>query len=232
MNTSYTLPAFSCSTANFQGPFELLLTLAHKAEIDVRGVPLQTLIDQFQQHAKESSLDFDSKSSFAKETSWLHCLKSGLLFAQEELTSEEGKNEEAPRSLEAMFTSFIEFKQALLIKERLERRQKEQEGIARRPIQPLPQKKLLTTCDLPASALHTLLTQVIKRTAKQTLTLEQEQVVDRERALLLEEIVMPLNWRSLFVTCSLQTLIARFVALLSLIKEGYFTLDHDLLKRT
>lgn len=200
------------------------MTLARKSEIDVRNVPLERLVDQFQLHAKERALDFDSKAGFAKETSWLHHLKSGLLLEEDEGAS---TGDEPPRSLEVLFQSFIDFREAQHVKNELEKRQKELLGIAKRPKIALPQKMRKTKCHVLPSALVHIYHKALERSKKQSFWLENSHAVDEERAYLLETVTTMTPWRTLFKNSSPFTLISRFIALLSLIKEGYFRLDDE-----
>jgi segregation and condensation protein A len=86
--------AFSLSLDNFEGPFDLLLTLIGKHKLDITEVALSKVTDDFIAHVKagagaEGEWDLDQTSSFLLVAATLLDLKAARLLPQGDVEDEE-----------------------------------------------------------------------------------------------------------------------------------------------
>jgi segregation and condensation protein A len=84
-------PAFELRLDNFEGPFDLLLSLIAKHKLDITEVALSRVTDEFISHVKESGpyWDLDQTSSFLLVASTLLDLKTARLLPQGDVEDEE-----------------------------------------------------------------------------------------------------------------------------------------------
>ncbi|HET7067611.1 MAG TPA: ScpA family protein [Nocardioides sp.] len=92
-STSEASHAFEVRLDNFEGPFDLLLSLISKHKLDITEVSLSTVTDEFIAHVKQGSSDeawdLEQTSSFLLVASTLLDLKSARLLPQGEIEDEE-----------------------------------------------------------------------------------------------------------------------------------------------
>src|SRR5215213_5576506 len=83
-------PAFAVSLDNFEGPFDLLLSLIAKHKLDITEVALSRVTDEFIAHIKTAGgeWDLEQTSSFLVVASTLLDLKAARLLPQAEIEDE------------------------------------------------------------------------------------------------------------------------------------------------
>jgi len=86
-----TAPGFSLSLSNFSGPFDLLLSLISKRELDITEVSLSAVTDEFISylHGLDSEKELDQASEFLVVAATLLDLKVAGLLPQGELVDAE-----------------------------------------------------------------------------------------------------------------------------------------------
>src|SRR3954451_2896802 len=84
-------PAFELRLDNFEGPFDLLLSLIAKHKLDITEVSLSTVTDEFIAHVKAggSTWDLEQTTSFLLVASTLLDLKAARLLPQGDVEDEE-----------------------------------------------------------------------------------------------------------------------------------------------
>src|SRR5687767_6708985 len=84
-------PAFAVHLANFEGPFDLLLSLIAKHKLDITEIALSKVTDEFIAHVKEggSHWDLEQTTSFLLVASTLLDLKAARLLPQGDVEDEE-----------------------------------------------------------------------------------------------------------------------------------------------
>jgi len=84
-------PAFEVRLDNFEGPFDLLLSLISKHKLDITEVALSRVTDEFIQHVKAGGpeWDLDQTSSFLLVAATLLDLKAARLVPQGDVEDEE-----------------------------------------------------------------------------------------------------------------------------------------------
>src|SRR6187200_1348183 len=84
-------PAFEVSLDNFEGPFDLLLSLISKHKLDITEVSLSTVTDEFIEHVKAGGKvwDLEQTTSFLLVASTLLDLKAARLLPQGDVEDEE-----------------------------------------------------------------------------------------------------------------------------------------------
>jgi segregation and condensation protein A len=106
---------FSLKLGNFQGPFDLLLTLISKRELDITEVSLSAVTDEFLSylHGLDSAEELDQASSFLVVAATLLDLKvAGLLPQGELVDAEDVAMLEARDLLFARLLQYRAFKEA------------------------------------------------------------------------------------------------------------------------
>jgi segregation and condensation protein A len=109
----------------FEGPFDLLLYLIKKNEIDVYDIPIATLLDEFLAYVEMiKELDLDVAGDFILMGATLMHIKSRMLLPQESLALEEGAEVDPRADLVRQLIEYKRFKevaQQLDDKERFQR---------------------------------------------------------------------------------------------------------------
>src|SRR6188768_2602172 len=84
-------PAFEVSLDNFEGPFDLLLSLISKHKLDITEVSLSRVTDEFIAHVKAGGpvWDLDQTTSFLLVAATLLDLKAARLLPQGDVEDEE-----------------------------------------------------------------------------------------------------------------------------------------------
>ena len=80
---------FSVNLANFEGPFDLLLQLISKHELDITEVALSTVTAEFIAYIKGLADDLEQTTSFLLVAATLLDLKTARLLPQAEVEDEE-----------------------------------------------------------------------------------------------------------------------------------------------
>src|SRR3954453_21527178 len=123
--TSEASAAFEVRLDNFEGPFDLLLSLISKHKLDITEVSLHQVTDEFIGHvkagSKDGAWDLEQTSSFLLVAATLLDLKSARLLPQGEIEDEEDLALlEARDLLFARLLKYRAFKQvAAVLEERL-----------------------------------------------------------------------------------------------------------------
>src|SRR6478736_4941325 len=89
--TAEAAPAFALHLDNFEGPFDLLLSLIAKHKLDITEVSLSTVTDEFIAHVKAlgSTWDLEQTTSFLLVASTLLDLKAARLLPSGDVEDEE-----------------------------------------------------------------------------------------------------------------------------------------------
>ena len=121
--------AFAVHLANFEGPFDLLLSLISKHKLDVTEVALSQVTDEFIAHIKaaDDAWDLEQTTSFLLVASTLLDLKAARLLPQGDVEDEEDLALLEARDL--LFARLLQYKAFKQIADILDRRM---EGEARR----------------------------------------------------------------------------------------------------
>ena len=114
-------PAFEVRLDNFEGPFDLLLSLIAKHKLDITEVSLSTVTDEFIAHVKAGGPDWDLEqtTSFLLVAATLLDLKAARLLPQGDVEDEEDLALlEARDLLFARLLQYRAFKQVAAVLER------------------------------------------------------------------------------------------------------------------
>src|SRR6188508_1310115 len=114
--------AFAVHLANFEGPFDLLLSLISKHKMDVTEVALSKVTDEFIAHIKVGgeAWDLDQTTSFLLVASTLLDLKAARLLPQGDVEDEEDLALLEARDL--LFARLLQYKAFKQVADILERR--------------------------------------------------------------------------------------------------------------
>jgi len=82
-------PGFSVALSNFEGPFDLLLQLVSKHQLDITEVALSTVTSEFIAYIKTMDDDLEQTTNFLLVASTLLDLKTARLLPQAEVEDEE-----------------------------------------------------------------------------------------------------------------------------------------------
>jgi len=115
-------PAFELRLDNFEGPFDLLLSLIAKHKLDITEVALSRVTDEFISHVKAGGAlwDLEQTSSFLLVASTLLDLKAARLLPQGDVEDEEDLALLEARDL--LFARLLQYKAFKQVAEVLERR--------------------------------------------------------------------------------------------------------------
>jgi segregation and condensation protein A len=95
MNAAPPGEAFIVDIDGFEGPLDLLLTLARSQKVDLRGISILQLVDQYIEFIGHlAKADLDLAADYLVMASWLAYLKSRLLLPKPELAGDEPSGEE------------------------------------------------------------------------------------------------------------------------------------------
>ena len=227
--------AFAVHLANFEGPFDLLLSLISKHKLDVTEVALSQVTDEFIAHIKaaDDAWDLEQTTSFLLVASTLLDLKAARLLPQGDVEDEEDLALLEARDL--LFARLLQYKAFKQIADILDRRM---EGEARRHPRSVGLEERFATL-LPDVLIGLGLDEFASLAAR-ALAPKPESVVSlahihapavsvREQA----SVVMgrlrssgTLTFRSLAADApDTMTRVARFLALLELFREGVVAFD-------
>ncbi|MBB3044491.1 segregation and condensation protein A [Nocardioides soli] len=223
-------PAFEVRLDNFEGPFDLLLSLIAKHKLDITEVSLSKVTDEFIAHVKAmgSSWDLEQTTSFLLVASTLLDLKAARLLPQGDVEDEEDLALlEARDLLFARLLQYKAFKQvATVLEERLaaeSRRHPRSVGLEERYAGLLPEVLIGIGLDqfaqLAAKALEP------KPVLELTLHhIHAAKVSVREQAALVVERLRRSGAMTFRALCGDSpdklTTVARFLSLLELFREG------------
>src|SRR6188472_635394 len=115
-------PAFEVSLDNFEGPFDLLLSLISKHKLDITEVSLSRVTDEFISHVKAGGpvWDLEQTTSFLLVAATLLDLKAARLLPQGDVEDEEDLALLEARDL--LFARLLQYKAYKLIAGVLEQR--------------------------------------------------------------------------------------------------------------
>lgn len=125
MSVAETEAGFSVSLGNFEGPFDLLLQLISKHQLDITEIALSVVTSDFISYVREIDDDLEQTTNFLLVAATLLDLKTARLLPQAEVEDEEDLALlEARDLLFARLMQYRAFKQvAAIIAERLETQQ-------------------------------------------------------------------------------------------------------------
>jgi segregation and condensation protein A len=228
-------PAFEVKLANFEGPFDLLLTLISKHQLDVTEVALSRVTDEFIVYIRAlgSSWDLGQATEFLVVAATLLDLKAARLLPAAEVEDEEDLALlEARDLLFARLLQYRAYKQAAAHLQTLER------AAAKRFPRSVPLDPRFA--DLMPELLLRISPEQLARIAAEALRPKPPPVVSithiyaarvsvREHAMILRERLArsgKSTFRTLTQDCEHTVeLVARFLALLELYREGAVAFD-------
>jgi segregation and condensation protein A len=229
--------AFEVRLDNFEGPFDLLLSLISKHKLDITEVSLHQVTDEFIAHVKagstDGSWDLEQTSSFLLVASTLLDLKSARLLPQGEIEDEEDLALlEARDLLFARLLQYRAFKQvAAVLAERLageSRRHPRAVGLEERYAGLLPE--VLIGIGLDAFA--ALAAKALEPKPEPELSLQHihaSAVSVREQAEIVVDRLRRTGTMTFRALCGdspdMMTTVARFLALLELFRENAVAFD-------
>ena len=223
---------FSVSIGNFEGPFDLLLGLISKHQLDITEIALSKVTDEFIGYIKKLGGDLEQTTHFLLVAATLLDLKTARLLPQAEVEDEEDLALlEARDLLFARLMQYRAFKQvAAVIAERLageERRHPRSVGLEPRFADLLPEVLISVGPEelaaLAAKALEPKPVPVLS-----IAHLHAPQVSVREQAHLIVDRLrreQNITFRALTADADVMTTVARFLALLELFREGVVAFD-------
>jgi len=234
-------PAFEVRLDNFEGPFDLLLSLISKHKLDITEIALHRVTDEFIAHVKagargaggDGAWDLEQTSSFLLVASTLLDLKSARLLPQGEIEDEEDLALlEARDLLFARLLQYRAFKQvASVLEERLageSRRHPRAVGLEERYAGLLPE--VLIGIGLDAFA--ALAAKALEPKPEAQLSLQHihaPAVSVREQAELVVDRLRRTGTMTFRALCGdspdMLTTVARFLALLELFRENAVAFD-------
>lgn len=213
----------------FEGPLDLLLHLINKLEINIYDIPVAVITKQYVDYIRQmQALELNIAGEYLVMAATLLAMKSKMLLPRQELTEVEEEYEEDPREeLMERLIAYQTFKEAA----RKLQEKEEQSVFTRAPIMPPAEEE----ADAPAppqtesnvydliSALGNMLER--KNWEKPSFkTIERTEIPVQERMkeviLLLENAPQGLRFDTLFQYPSKGHIVATFLALLELLKEG------------
>ena len=224
---------FSVSLGNFEGPFDLLLQLISKHELDITEVALSSVTTEFIAYVKHLENDLEQTTSFLLVASTLLDLKAARLLPQADVEDEEDLALlEARDLLFARLMQYKAFKQvAAVLAQRLEGEQKRFPRVV--TLEPrfadlLPE--VIISAGPEELARLAAAAFVVKPVPILSLAhLHAPQVSVREQAHLVVDQLRrsgELTFRALTKDApDLMTKVARFLSLLELFREGMITFE-------
>ena len=216
-------------TEQFEGPLDLLLTLISKNKIDIYDIPISLLCDQYMEYiTAEENADLDSSSEFLLMASELMLIKSRMLLPKDE-------EEEDPRA--ALVEAMLEYKRAKEAAEKMSplystycfRMIKEQDEIS-------VDRKYVADHDaalLQAAFINALREAPIK---DEDAKIKFEPIVAHPRVTVVEAATTLINrfktkkkiyLDDYFDSRSRSELIAKFMAILEMLKSGLLNINLD-----
>jgi segregation and condensation protein A len=228
-------PAFAVRLDNFEGPFDLLLSLIAKHKLDVTEVSLSKVTDEFIAHVKAGGpvWDLEQTTSFLLVASTLLDLKAARLLPQAEVEDEEDLALlEARDLLFARLLQYKAFKQvAGVLERRLSReglRHPRAVGLEERFATLLPEVLIGIGLDqFAALAARALEPKVVPEVSLHHIHAAQVSV--REQAHLVVERLRRQGTTTFRALCrdspDTLTTVARFLSLLELFREGAVAFD-------
>lgn len=228
-------PVFAVHLANFEGPFDLLLSLIAKHKLDITEIALSTVTDEFIAHVKAGGpvWDLEQTTSFLLVASTLLDLKAARLLPQGDVEDEEDLALLEARDL--LFARLLQYKAFKQVAGVLERRL---EGEALRHPRAVGLEERFATL-LPEVLIGIGLEQFASLAAKALAPkppaemslahIHAPAVSVREQAEVVVERLRRTGSMTFRVMCGdapdTMTTVARFLALLELFREGVVGFD-------
>ena len=228
-------PAFEVSLDNFEGPFDLLLSLIAKHKLDITEVSLSRVTDEFIAHVKAGGpvWDLDQTTSFLLVAATLLDLKAARLLPQGDVEDEEDLALlEARDLLFARLLQYKAFKQVASVLERRlageSKRHPRAVGLEERYAGLLPEVLIGIGLDqFAALAARALEPKPVPELSLQHIHANRVSV--REQAALVVERLRRSGTMTFRALCGdspdTLTTVARFLALLELFREGAVGFD-------
>ena len=222
---------------SFEGPFDLLLRLIEKSEIDIYDIPISHLTEQYLEAIKELPRDMEDMSEFLVMAATLLEIKSRMLLPRHSADEEE----EDPR--EALVRQLIAYKHCQQLAEALKSVPDSGMRLFKGPEQPLMSKA--TTHhpkdwleDVEISGLMEIFADVMKRRISKVDTVRYGfGTVHRERFTVSEKVSLIAKYikeglsvkiSELFANCSSkEECIVTFLALLEIVRRRKAAISQD-----
>jgi len=230
-----TAPAFAVRLANFEGPFDLLLSLISKHKLDITEVALSQVTDEFIAHVKAAGprWDLEQTTSFLLVASTLLDLKAARLLPQGDVEDEEDLALLEARDL--LFARLLQYKAFKQVAGFLDRRLSEESrrhpravGLEERFATLLPEVLIGIGLDQFAQlAARALAPKPVLEVSLQHIHAAKVSV--REQAALVVERLRRNQTMTFRALCGdapdTLTTVARFLSLLELFREGAVSFD-------
>lgn len=235
VETAVEAAAFEVHLDNFEGPFDLLLSLISKHKLDITEIALSRVTDEFIAHVKTlgPSWDLEQTTSFLLVASTLLDLKTARLLPQGDVEDEEDLALlEARDLLFARLLQYKAFKQVASVLERRlageSQRHPRAVGLEERFAGLLPEVLIGIGLDQFAA----LAAKALEPRPEQEVSLQHihaPQVSVREQAALIVERLQRSGTMTFRALCGdspdTLTTVARFLSLLELFREGAVSFD-------
>ncbi len=238
------IPAFMVDIDGYEGPLDVLLTLAREQRVDLKHISIVQLADQYLNFiSKARQITLDMAAEYLVMASWLAYLKSRLLLPELPTSEEEPSGEELAvalafqlQRLEAMRAAGA----ALMARPSLQK-----DFFPRGEVEHLPEAKRVGGIELNLLDLLKAYAAQVSRKQPQGLRIESLELcsVDRALARLRQMLADSPGWASLFSFLTEETaqglhqgrlaarshLAATFAASLELVREGHIRLRQNTL---
>lgn len=232
--TPETTPGFAVHLTNFEGPFDLLLQLISKRELDVTQVALSQVTDEFIAHVRAlgDTMGLEQTSSFLVVAATLLDLKAARLLPGGEVTDPEDLAALEARDL--LFARLLQYRAFKQVAAHLAERMTAAERLHWRPGGLEEQfRDVLPEVELPIGA------DELARLAARALTPRPAPVVQlthlhgsrvsvvEQTALVAERLSDrgQLSFRALVADCDRLTTVVRFLAVLELFRAGRISFE-------
>ncbi|WLV23476.1 segregation/condensation protein A [Aciduricibacillus chroicocephali] len=214
----------------FEGPLDLLLHLINKLEIDIYDIPVAVITEQYVEYIRQlQELELNIAGEYLVMAATLLALKSKMLLPRQEVPEPDEEYEEDPREeLMDRLITYQTFKEAA----RKLQEKEEKSVFTRAPSVPpeenneaehtAPAPTESTVYDLISALGNMLERKEWEKPSFATVTRSEIPVEERMReiVLLLENAPQGLRFETLFQYPSKAHIVATFLALLELLKNG------------
>ncbi|MBI5417598.1 segregation/condensation protein A [Candidatus Poribacteria bacterium] len=217
---------YQIELANFEGPYDLLLYLIKKEEMDIYDIPIARISDQFMEYLDtEKILDLNNAGEFLLMTATLMHIKSKMLLPIEKVSLDDEISSD-PRS--ELVTRLLEYKKYKEIANKLKNKETEQDSLFHCKVTPVVNNELDGQAEPLFEAnlfdLITAFNQIYKAIAQEKFY-EIKKIIYRveDKIEFIREILdqkKDINFQILFADCNHKLeIVVTFLALLELIKR-------------
>lgn len=229
--------SYEIAIDSFQGPFDLLLYLIEKDQVDIYDIPISQITDQYINHIKGwNELNLDVASDFLVMAATLLEIKSKVLLPQKTAIDDQGLEEEDPR--QELIEKLIEYKKYKNISLYFKDKEKNEEKVIYKDPEYFPEfaeinKKIDIDLNLLCKSFKNILIQqdISKSENQKFHEVEIDEYTVQKK---MEDILCHLDqynciqFSTLFQDCkSRNEFIMAFLALLELIKLNVVTVNQN-----